>query len=99
MNKSRGNVIIVFLVALVVVSTAGYLYLQKDNKFFQKSADKLRVCPEHWVDNQMPGSCQQNSNMCVNRQYFIVNGKRKEFNEIDVDWVKHNCSLNIETVY
>lgn len=52
---------------------------------------KLRICPEHWYEDYMPPDPP--------RQYFVVDGKRREVAEIDVEWIKQNCETKIEKVY
>src|SRR3989338_6125620 len=64
--------------------------------------EKLRFCPDEWYDNQMPCSCAtENCSECNNppRQYFIVDGVRRELSEFDMVWVEENCDLEIIVAY
>ncbi|MBS3163344.1 hypothetical protein J4427_01515 [Candidatus Woesearchaeota archaeon] len=57
-------------------------------------SNKLRICPDGWIVNLMPGpSCV--SKNCINREYFIVNNSRRELEEFDLNWIKMNCKTNI----
>ena len=56
----------------------------------------LRVCPEEWYDNRMPSTVGSND---VLREYFIYKGVRRELSELDVNWVKTNCSVKPQAVY
>ena len=54
---------------------------------------KLRVCPENWIDNQMP--CVSDTPQgCGKREYFIIKGENKNADEVDVDWVRQNCNIS-----
>jgi hypothetical protein len=33
------------------------------------------------------------------RQYFILDGKRREIDEFDMDWVQSNCNLKKQVVF
>lgn len=52
-----------------------------------------RVCPDKWVNNQMPGETE------IPRQYFVVDGKRRELAEFDLNWIKQHCKVKPEFVY
>jgi len=61
----------------------------------------MRVCPEQWIDNQMPCVDQIGTQvgLCPKEtQYFILNGIRRELSEFDVKWIKENCNLEIEVI-
>ncbi len=69
-------------------------------KFFSVDGSVLlKQCPEEWIDNQMPGIRDVNDSSQTNRQYFILNGERREMTEFDIDWVNKNCKLEKQTVY
>ncbi len=51
------------------------------------SSDKLRICPDEWIENRMPGPNAQV------RQYFIIEGERKEIDAYDLEWIKKNCTV------
>lgn len=47
----------------------------------------LKTCPEEWIQNRMPGP---GTNF---EEYYIVDGKRRELKEFDLEWVKKNCNI------
>ncbi len=49
--------------------------------------DLLKICPEEWIQNRMPGP---GTNF---EEYYIVEGKRRELKEFDIEWVKKNCNI------
>ncbi len=51
----------------------------------------MRVCPEAWYSNQMPGTVGDNN---PPREYMVINGTRVELTEVDVVWVRANCVVN-----
>lgn len=56
----------------------------------------LRVCPDKWYKNEQPCVYQDSPTECdqQRKEYFIIDGKRKEVEEVDVEWVKENCEVN-----
>jgi hypothetical protein len=52
--------------------------------------NKLKLCPEKWYQNRMPGS--------GGSEYFILNSERRELSEFDLNWVKENCNITPEVV-
>ncbi len=65
----------------------------EDNKNVNvESINKLQVCPEAWYDNKMPTICDQEPCGSAS-QYFVINGERKELDEVDVAWVQNNCAI------
>lgn len=54
-----------------------------------------KKCPDEWISNQMPGEVGDSST----REYFIVDGRRVEISDYDIEWVVKNCSLQKEIVY
>ncbi len=67
----------------------------------------LRVCPEEKIINAMPGSFedtiavpQENENFPLPvREYFILNGQRREIQEFDMNWVEENCSFEEQVAW
>lgn len=53
----------------------------------------LKVCPEEWIQNKMPGPESQEA-----KEYFILEGKRRELKEFDLDWIKKNCIVKPQIV-
>ena len=66
---------------------------QPDNPPNSKTG--LKICPDEWIDNQMPSDSSDK----LQRQYFILNGERREFEEFDVAWVQKSCNLTKQVVY
>lgn len=56
---------------------------------------KKRVCPDAWYDNQMPGIVGPSE---PPRQYLVINGKRAELADYDIEWIKNNCQISKPTV-
>ena len=54
--------------------------------------NKIKFCPDEWINNQQPPTEENN-------QYFIINDERKELADFDMNWVVENCIINITTVY
>lgn len=61
-----------------------------------KNNNLLKVCPEEWIVDAMPGIGSPNPNDPP-KEYFIYKDARRELIEFDVDWIKANC--NIEPLY
>lgn len=55
----------------------------------------LKQCPDKWIDNQMPSTDPKNSE----KQYFILNGVRRELVEFDLEWIEKNCNLKKQQVF
>jgi len=56
---------------------------------------KLQQCPNEWIDNQMPSVGPKK----LERQYFILNGERREIDEFDMEWIQKNCNLKKQKVF
>lgn len=59
-------------------------------------SEVLELCPDEWIDNQMPGIKEETE---VDRQYYILDEKRREIDEFDQDWVRDNCELEKQIVW
>lgn len=79
------------LVFLLMISIASCC-AKKKNKT-ENSSSLLRVCPEEWIQNKMPGIEGQEA-----KEYFIIEGKRREIKEFDLEWIKKNCSVKPQVV-
>ncbi len=85
-----------------VLQTVGILLLvvlinsccAKKKKESGLSSNLLKVCPEEWIQNKMPGPDTQQQN-----EYFILEGKRRELKEFDLEWIKKNCDIKPQIVY
>lgn len=63
---------------------------------------KLQICPDAWYKNEMPCVYRDSPAECekVRKEYLIINGERKELEEVDVQWIKKNCEVSEpEVVY
>lgn len=93
---------IVTILVLVVVGFAIHIVIgiikgDSNNPIIPaEPEEKLQVCPDEWIDNQMPGTFEQRDHQ---RQYYILDGKRREISEFDSDWVSKNCNLEKQIVY
>lgn len=55
---------------------------------------KIQACPDAWYDNQMPTVIfKDQPKSQESTEYFIVDGKRRELDEFDLDWIAQHCSL------
>lgn len=80
----------VFLIcSFTLVIFAGIILLNN------KKITLLQECPDEWIEDRMPTIEGYKSD----RQYFIFNGQRKEIKNYDLDWIKNNCSIQVQYVY
>lgn len=105
--KKRGLLIPILVITSVLfaVSLAGYFFLVQKILNYDRliiidspapvipREELLQQCPNKWIDNQMPGETTRE------RQYFILDGKRRELKEFDLEWVRKNCKIKPEVVY
>lgn len=61
------------------------------------SAGKMQVCPDEWWQNDMPAIDSQKP--AKDRQYYILNGQRRELGEFDTNWVSKNCKVELMHAY
>jgi len=87
---------IIFSILLVVVSLTFVLLILKTRNTSIISGKK-RVCPDAWIDNQMP-SVKDDKTVNL-RQYFVIDGERQEMGDYDLDWIRINCNIKPQTVY
>lgn len=91
-NRKRAILLqmgLLFLVSFTIVSCCA-----KKNKQPNASPSALlQVCPEEWIQNKMPGTDDQEA-----KEYFILEGKRREIKEFDMVWVKKNCNIKPQIV-
>ena len=59
------------------------------------STQLLKVCPDEWVQDDMPTVM----GLPKDRQYYILEGKRRELSEFENEWIKNNCDLEKQIVY
>ncbi|KKQ49498.1 MAG: hypothetical protein US68_C0014G0011 [Candidatus Shapirobacteria bacterium GW2011_GWE1_38_10] len=90
---------IIIVLSLISVGALGYVFIGGENKYTgipKATIEKLRICPDSWIENRMPGGSQE---VTENRQYFIIDGERREIDEFDIDWIKENCDIKPKIVY
>lgn len=58
----------------------------------------LQVCPDSWIVNRMPRITEQDSSGPPS-EYFILDGKRRELDEFDVEWIRANCKISPQEVW
>ena len=87
--------LVVFFIALF------YFYKFEDINNTQTAINskKLKVCPDEWIDDQMPGIGVVGSESQKQRMYFILNGERMEMSEFDIEWVRGNCNIEPQVVF
>ncbi|NCU42013.1 MAG: hypothetical protein EOM19_04845 [Candidatus Moranbacteria bacterium] len=63
----------------------------------------LRACPEEKIINAMPTFESESSGEydagVPPREYFILNGQRREIEEFDREWVEENCSFEEQVAW
>jgi len=55
----------------------------------------LKQCPDHWYINQMPST----AGASPKDQYFVLGGKRLDYQRLDAEWVKLHCQIKAEIIY
>ncbi len=80
---------------LLVTLIAWYPQCQIQRAF--RTGD-LRVCPQSWWKDEMPLIVSSWRDFRP-REYFVIDGKRYERKDVDVDWVLQNCSIRPQVVY
>lgn len=71
------------------------LLLCKAGTYIHLSTELIQACPDEWIEDRMPTVGNNDSS----RQYFIIDGGRKEVTDYDVDWIKTHCSVKMQAVY
>jgi hypothetical protein len=77
---------------------AGVKEDEMETPFITNKQTLLRVCPDAWIDNQMPLVIGPETEKTP-RQYFILDGKRRELAEFDLEWVKEHCQIQPQIVH
>lgn len=85
--KSKTSVIFLIIVLLVVALVITYLT--------RAHAPMIKQCPDEWIEDRMPTTEGDN----FERQYLVFRGERKEIKDYDLDWIKSNCSVQVQYVY
>lgn len=87
--------LVIFFIALFYF----YKFEDTNNAQTTTNSEKLKVCPDEWIDNQMPGIGIIDDDTQKRRMYFILNGKRMEMSEFDIEWVRNNCNIEPQVVF
>lgn len=90
---------ILIILPLIALGTIGYLFIKGEgdpSSIPEEKSEKIRICPDSWIENRMPGPPQE---INKNRQYFIIDGERREIDDYDLDWIKENCDIKPKIVY
>jgi len=90
-NPKHRKLIQILFILIVFVGIISCCAKKKNNSV--NSSTLLRVCPEEWIQNKMPGLEEQEA-----KEYFILDGKRRELKEFDMEWVKKNCTIKPQIV-
>lgn len=88
-------VLVAAIVIIVFISIKLSVLYMKPQANTPNLKMKLQQCPDEWIDNQMPLTDQKK----VETQYFILNGKRRELTEFDLEWIQKNCGLKKQEVF
>lgn len=92
MNTKKYNAILLSMILLLSITIVSCC--TKKTKQAETATNGLRVCPDEWIQNKMPGPDSQQTN-----EYFILDGKRREIKEFDMEWLKKNCDIKPQIVY
>lgn len=66
----------------------------KQKNILIQTPTKLQVCPDAWYINRMPAK-QDSQNPPI--EYMVIDGKRVEISEVDLNWIKKNCAITQPT--
>lgn len=80
--------LVYIIVAIVVLFTGGYF-------LYPELTPGIRQCPDVWIQNDMPGITSSSQ---WPRQYFIIDGERKEIKDYNINWIKLHCSVKVDHV-
>ena len=86
-----------FLTTVVIGSNVSQRFTNPPSKTPPSTEiTKLQVCPDKWYKNEQPCTYQNSPTECKQQQkeYFIIDGERKEVEKVDIEWVKENCEVN-----
>ena len=84
----KAVILLIVILSILIISGAYLTYKTA------KENNKLKICPDKWYDNQMPGPAHPRTS-----QYFVLNGERRELAEFDINWIEKNCNISPGAVY
>lgn len=87
MNNNR--TIVLLLVGLVIIIAASLFVFRTESRTL------ISKCPDEWIEDRMPGVEGEKTE----KQYFIINGERREIKDYDLEWIGNNCSVQVQYVY
>ncbi|PSO43089.1 hypothetical protein BRC19_02515 [Candidatus Saccharibacteria bacterium QS_5_54_17] len=96
LKRLRSNKTVMLLVVvgiLLILAGTGWMWQQ------HMASDGRRECPDRWYANRMPQATPEGEQpeTGTQRQYFVIDGERVEYQDMDVEWVKNNCSVDQPT--
>ena len=59
---------------------------------------KMQVCPEAWIENDMP-SIGPDNRTPAQKQYYVYKGQGLPLSDFDAEWVAKNCRLQLQHAY
>jgi hypothetical protein len=81
------------IVAIVALIAGGVYYLTHQHNM---------VCPEEMIVNQMPAVDRSGETVSdeipMRSNYYIIDGKRVEIDELDTAWIASNCRVPVTEV-
>lgn len=80
---------VMIVVVLVLSAVLAVLYVQN------QSSGLIQACPDEWIEDRMPTIDDDGSP----RDYFIIDGERKETKNYDVEWIQNNCMAEVQYAY
>ena len=87
MNQKGFINLIVIVTLLLLLGAIVY------NRHKTTDETAMRVCPEEWRQEASPNVFEDRR---APLQYYVHEGKRRELDIFDVDWVNKNCGLWLE---
>lgn len=91
--KNKYKIIIITIIIFTLIACAYFIFtLLNPNRDGSLKTGGIRVCPTAWYEDRMPTTDKIDDP--TDRQYFIVNGENKSYDEMDVEWVKLSCDIN-----
>lgn len=79
---------------MLQVQLMGYR-LEGDLGNLFESAYQIQACPDEWIVNKMPGLVGDTAP----KEYFIIDGVRRELRDFDLNWISQNCDIEKQEVY